>query len=138
PDRTRWCSRPASSSPRLLLRGLPTGLPRRLWPSRSQGSGVSCFGSPGLKMAAEKGWIGAHDADVGFDAEIDPVPHQVAVMIDRSERVALPRIGFVVAPPGADGADAAGAAAELAAVLRLFYEGRELRDLDAGVDIAVG
>ena len=70
-------------------------------------------------MALEKIRVGGNDAGIHADAEIDPVAHDFAVVINGMQRIFETRVGFVIAAAGAKIADAAGGAAPAVAVRRL-------------------
>src|SRR5580765_6662457 len=69
-------------------------------------------------MPLEEARVPLRDPPVHPDAEVDPVAQQIAVVGDGGVRIAVTRVGFVVAAAGAEVADAAGLARASAAVLR--------------------
>lgn len=87
-------------------------------------------------MRGEEARVVVQDAGVGGDAEVDPVAHQVAVVVGRLGGVADLGVALVVAAAGAQVADAAGFAAGAAAVQACLDEFGQARFVDAVVDVA--
>src|SRR5262245_15193952 len=84
-----------------------------------------CFMSvrlPRSDMAVDESGVVGHDPAVDLDAEVDPVPHQFAVVIGGVCRIAVAGVALVVAAAGAEVADTAGIAAGVGAIQALREE----------------
>ena len=74
-----------------------------------------------------------HDAAVDFNAEVDPIPHQVTIVVSRVCRVAITSIALVIAAPGAEITDSAGGATSIGSIQALGEEITQFCLLNAAV-----